>query len=105
MAMRHYKEALHLAETKYLNQLRFSILNKLAECYTRKGDYDVAMFYAKEAAKCVKISMDRTKINVTLCKLYINFKQWNIAESCLNAVNLDTTGLMIKWSITAIYQR
>lgn len=40
--------------------------------------------------------MDRTKINVTLCKLYINLKQWNIAESCLNAANLDTTGLMNK---------
>lgn len=96
MAIRHYKEALYIAETNSLDYMKFSILNKLANCYAYKKENDVAMYYAKEAIKYVETSMDKKKINGTLCEIYINLKQWDTADSCLRAARLDTADIVNK---------
>lgn len=96
LAIKHYEEALRVSKANSFDYLMFSILNKLACCYTRKKENSIAMSYAKEATKYVETSMDKKKINETLCNIYINTKQWDRADSCLIAAKLDTTDLAYK---------
>lgn len=83
-AIKSYKEAVHLIQNQQWNEeLMFASLNRLAQCYTKKGDYNTAENYAKEAEKYVSSITNRRYLNNTLCKIYINQKQWDKAEACL----------------------
>lgn len=83
-AIKCYKESLSLLENEeWGDGLRFASLNKLAHCYALKNDNEIALNYAKEAEKYVSSITNRRYLNNTLCKIYINQKQWDKAEACL----------------------
>ena len=83
-AIESYKETVSLMQNQQWNEeLMFASKNRLAYCYALKKDNEIALNYAKEAEKFVSSITDRRFLNNTLCKIYINTKQWDKAEACL----------------------
>ena len=96
--------------SKYTKEplLQFQPLNRLAECYIKKGDVDKSLRYAQEAQKYVSTSTHHRYINSTLARIYINLGQWNKAQECLlksvDTLNIASCVLFYEL-MTNLYQK
>lgn len=80
MAIARYNEALDLADRYTAYDLKFTPLNRLAQCYAESGDIEKAVHYVTEAEKHVVSESDKLYLYYTLGTVYIKLKDWSKAE-------------------------
>ena len=95
-AIEKYNIALNIGIKENMEDLMFIPLNKLAFCYNLKNENEKALFYANEAEKYVKNITDKRRVNLTLCSIYTDLKQWDEAERCLT-LSMDTMNVRGKY--------
>lgn len=85
-----YKEADDLIVKYKMDYLRFAPLNRLACCYMEEGNYERAMYYAKEAEKYAKSVTNKRYINETFACIYIKTGKFDKAINCIK-LSTDTS--------------
>lgn len=94
-AINCYYESINLASRKHSITPLFQSYNRLAECFTKKGEHDKALYYAEMARKNILTNTNERYLNATLGLIYINLEQWDKAEYYIEK-SADTTSYLEK---------